>query len=146
MIRASLVLGSLIALAAVSATARVSISPPSTLDQPTPGTPTTSTGAPGGHMDAASNPDLFKWAVTQGGLVLVVLVVFWTYRRDLQRISAKDAEKLEIMTDLVGETKGAIQASTAQSVATEKSVHRLSRAIEGMNLGRRTTDHDGGGG
>lgn len=97
-------------------------------------------------MDAASNPDLFKWAVTQGGLVLVVLVVFWTYRRDLQRIAAKDAEKLEIMTDLVGETKGAIQASTAQSAATEKSVHRLSRAIEGMNQGRRATDHDGGGG
>ncbi|MEN6605919.1 MAG: hypothetical protein ABFD60_01650 [Bryobacteraceae bacterium] len=36
---------------------------------------------------------LFQWAVTQGGLVLVVLVVVWSYRRDFSRIFNVEKER-----------------------------------------------------
>jgi hypothetical protein len=129
--RAAFVLVALLALASPGARSQT--------DQPTPATPTTSTGdtkPSGGPMPGSSTEiEFYKWAVTQGGLVLVILVVLWTYRRDMQRISAKDAEKTEILTDLVADSKVAIQAATSQSAATEKSIHRLSRVLEERRLG-----------
>lgn len=78
--------------------------------------------------------DLVKWAFTQGALALVLIVVLWSYRRDYARIIAKDerdtAIQIATLTALVGDCKGAIETSRAQSAATEKAIHRLSRALE----------------
>lgn len=49
--------------------------------------------------------ELLQWGVTQGGLVLVVLVVVWSYRRDFQRVF--DAERTKSSELLL-----ALQAST----------------------------------
>lgn len=99
---------------------------------------------------AGADPEFVKWAFTQGGLVLVVLILGWSYRRDMLRIAAKDGEKIELLTELVRDASTAVQASTSQSAATEKSIHRLARAIEvGNNRlahvvpgGRREYDPD----
>lgn len=78
--------------------------------------------------------DLVKWAFTQGALALVLIVVLWSYRRDYARIIAKDerdtAIQIATLTALVGDCKGAIETSRAQSAATEKAIHRLARALE----------------
>jgi hypothetical protein len=49
---------------------------------------------------------LAQWAVTQGGLVLVVLVVIWSYRRDFHRIFQAESERTQALLSTV-------QASTA---------------------------------
>lgn len=36
---------------------------------------------------------LAQWAITQGGLVVVVLVIIWSYRRDFHRIFQSEHER-----------------------------------------------------
>lgn len=72
----------------------------------------------------------YEWAFTQGGLTAVVLVLLWSYRRDFVSLLKSQDERLSVLTKLVGDAMGAIHAGTAQSEATEKAMHRLSRAIE----------------
>jgi hypothetical protein len=76
--------------------------------------------------------------LSQGGAVVVALVVFFFYRRDWQRIESKDEEKIHVLTELVSSVAAAIEASTAQSVATEKAISRLQRSME--DGGRRAYD------
>jgi hypothetical protein len=48
----------------------------------------------------ATEVQLFQWAVTQGGLVVVVLVVIWSYRRDFHRVFQSETQRSQelIMT------------------------------------------------
>ena len=45
--------------------------------------------------------DLYKYAITQGGLLAVVLVLLWSYRRDFKRIVDDQQARLGVMTELV---------------------------------------------
>lgn len=63
-----------------------------------------------------SETALFQWAVTQGGLVVVVLVVVWSYRRDFSRLFASERQKS-------GELMIALQQSTA-AIATHAEMMR----------------------
>lgn len=97
---------------------------------------------------SAVSEDFLKWALTQGGLVLVVLVVFWSYRRDFIRRVVREEEKVAILTEIAAESRAAVVQAVAQNTATEKAVHRLSKAIETSNQlaiagGRRRSDHEG---
>lgn len=48
---------------------------------------------------------LAQWAVTQGGLVVVVLVVVWSYRRDFHRIfQSENTRTNELILALQGST------------------------------------------
>jgi hypothetical protein len=49
----------------------------------------------------ATDMDFFRWAVTQGGLVVVVLVIFWSYRRDLAGLLKEEQQRTRVLTDLV---------------------------------------------
>lgn len=70
-----------------------------------------------------SNPDLVKYAITQGGLLAVVLVLLWSYRRDaMGQLKSKD-EQLSVMTTLVS---NATVALTRSAEAGE----RMARAVE----------------
>lgn len=75
----------------------------------------------------AVEPDLFKYAVTQGGLLAVVLVLLWSIRTEAKR---KD-ERLEVMTNIVAQ-------STAALTRVGETQARLALAVE--NLERRR-DH-----
>lgn len=72
----------------------------------------------------AAQPDLVRYAVTQGGLLAVVLVLIWSIRVDAKR---KD-ERLDVMTALVA-------SSTAADVRASETLDRLAHAVE--NLERR---------
>lgn len=72
----------------------------------------------------SADADLTRYAVTQGGLLIVVLVLLWSIRNDSKR---KD-ERLEVMIDLVA-------ASTAALTRSADTGERLARAVE--NLERR---------
>lgn len=81
------------------------------------------TGDPTGKGAPAMNEELFKYAVTQGGLVVVCLVMFYVTRRDNAKKAAEDKDVKEILVAIVKENT---QALTANSVTTE----RLARAVE----------------
>jgi hypothetical protein len=83
-----------------------------------------STGAEAAAVDETS---LIKYAVTQGGLAIVLLIVFWSYRRDLQRIEVRDQEKLQVVVTLV-------EKNTAALINAEATNARLSRAVEAHKL------------
>jgi hypothetical protein len=73
---------------------------------------------------APSDPDLVRYAVTQGGLLAVVLILLWSMHRD----SSRKDERLEVMTDLVAQ-------STAATARATEVLERLARSVE--NLERR---------
>lgn len=85
------------------------------------------TGGTGAETEAMPETTLLKYAITQGGLALVLLVVFWSYRRDLARIELRDQEKLQIVTTLV-------EKNTAALVNADATNARLARAIEAQRL------------
>lgn len=66
-------------------------------------------GAPG----SAADLDLVRWAMTQGGLVLVTLVLLWSYRRDFKTVLAAQDQVIGVLTGLVRETTIAIEDSAA---------------------------------
>jgi len=77
-----------------------------------------------------SDFDVLKYAVTQGGLVIVVLVLLWSYRKDLKALSERQDERLKVLTDMVQSNAIAMARMAAASEAQEKSAHRLARAVE----------------
>ncbi len=72
---------------------------------------------------------LSRYALTQGGLLAVVLVLLWTMRKDYQRVLTDRADQLEIMTDLV---KASTMALTRSADATD----RMARAVENLERTR----------
>lgn len=82
-------------------------------------------------------PDIIRYAITQGGLLAVVLVLLWNIKADARRREEalraegdqKD-ERLEVMTTLVGKT---VEAMTRQSEMSE----RVATALENLERRRR---------
>lgn len=81
-----------------------------------------------------SDTDLPRYALTQGGLLAVVLVLLWSYRKDLNGVIREHESAHATMTELV-------QDSTAANVKTAEALERMARAIETMNLRRAPRDH-----
>lgn len=82
------------------------------------------------------SPDLVKYAITQGGLLFVVLVLLWFYRRDLLRISQHDEDKASVLVTLVQQNTQAMTQAAAASTANEQAANRLASAVERLE-GRR---------
>lgn len=74
-------------------------------------------------------PDVIKYAITQGGLLLVVLVLLWFIRTRWEAESKRKDDRLEALTALV------VSSTTALTKNNETS-ERLARAVENLN-GRR---------
>lgn len=68
---------------------------------------------------------LVKYAITQGGLVLVVIVLLWSYRRDFTRVLGEQQDRLAVMTELV-------QLSTTALTRSADASDRMARAVENM--------------
>lgn len=71
----------------------------------------------------ASDAELVRYAITQGGLLAVVLVLLWSYRRDTLSVLKEQENRLQILTDLVS---SATEALTKSADATD----RMARAVE----------------
>lgn len=52
---------------------------------------------------AASGLDsnFVKWSLTQGGLTIVLIMVLWSYRRDLQRVSEAKEQTITVLMQMV---------------------------------------------
>lgn len=67
--------------------------------------------------------DLVKYGLTQGGLVLVVCVLLWFYRRDYTRLNDNQGHQLDVMTNIVANATAALTRSAEAS-------DRMARAVE----------------
>lgn len=68
-----------------------------------------------------AEPDLLRYAITQGGLLAVVLVLLWSIRLESRR---KD-DRLAVLTKLVADSTAALTKNTEQG-------DRLARAVENL--------------
>ena len=86
-----------------------------------------------------TEPDIPGWryGLTQGGLLVVVLVLLWyireKHRQELDeknvRIAEKD-ERLQVMVDLVSEVKVTLTKSVDGWASQAKATESLARAVE----------------
>jgi hypothetical protein len=102
--------------------------------------------------------DPFRYALTQGGLLVVVLVLLLYIsqkhkseladekgRTEEERRRTEHAEKAsEVLVALVGETNAAMQKNISVGEAQEKAIHRLARAVERIEDRRAGDDRRGG--
>ncbi len=69
--------------------------------------------------------DFTKYAITQGGLLCVVLVLLWSYRKDTLGTLQAERERGSILTDLVSSTRVALEKN-AEAIATmARTVERI---------------------
>lgn len=73
--------------------------------------------------------DLAKWAMTQGGLVVVTLVILWSYRRDFKRVIEAQQQELGIVTALAQECSKHIAESAAAQQAMAQAQRELTTAL-----------------
>jgi hypothetical protein len=72
---------------------------------------------------AGAEIQLLQWGVTQGGLVAVVLVVIWSYRRDFHRLfGAENVRSLELIKALQASTN--VMASHAELMREQATADR----------------------
>lgn len=81
--------------------------------------------------------DLFRYALTQGGLFGVVLVLLWSYRKDSLGALAIERERVSVLTELVASTRETLAKSADAVSAQAKSIDGLARVVEGMNSRRK---------
>lgn len=87
------------------------------------------TGGTGAETPAVDeiNLTLTKFMITQGALAVVLLVVFWSYRRDFLRKIEQGEKDREVVIGLVKE-------NTTALVTAEQTNARLARAIESKGV------------
>lgn len=76
---------------------------------------------------AVSEPDLLRYALTQGGLLGVALVLLYFYRRDITQQIARKDERLEYFASMVA-------ANTA-------AMERMATAVERLDERRQARGH-----
>lgn len=77
----------------------------------------------------ANDSDLLRYAMTQGGLLAVVLILLWSYRKDMiGKLTDRD-DHLVVMTAIVSK-------STEAQLKSAEAVERMARALEIMNVRR----------
>lgn len=72
-----------------------------------------------------AEPDMLRYAITQGGLLAVVLVLLWSYRRDFLRIQTKDDEKIALLMSLVSDNRVAMERNVEATERLSKAVDKL---------------------
>jgi uncharacterized protein YggE len=78
----------------------------------------------------AGDIDLTRYAITQGGLLAVVLVLIYMMRRDAQRREAKGEEKATVLTDLVRANTAALTRAADATQAQQEATDRLAVVVD----------------
>jgi hypothetical protein len=71
--------------------------------------------------------EFWKWAVTQGGLVVVTLVILWSYRKDFKSVLAENRDALSVIAGLVKENAISMTEGAAAARAVSDALDRLER-------------------
>lgn len=101
-------------------------------------------------LEPALESDPFRYSITQGGLLAVVLVLLWYIRnrhrdelaQEKDRTAAAESS-IATLIELVGDTKATMQKNISVGEAQEKAIHRLARAVERIEDRRDGSDRRG---
>jgi len=106
---------------------------------PTPLNPAQLPGAVGTSLLAGELPvetsqfELLKYAVTQGGLFLLLLLLVWQYRRDFMRREESTKTQSDQLVSLVKDNTRALSENT-------EATKRVARAMESGRRPERADD------
>lgn len=73
--------------------------------------------------------ELIKWAIGQGALAVVLLIVFWKYRGDFTAMLRQRGDETAILTKLVIENTSALTQNAATHGALREDVRALAHEI-----------------
>lgn len=73
--------------------------------------------------------DLIRFALTQGGLFIALLVVLWSYRRDFLRKEAKAVREGSELKEIVQANTAATKEQAAQSAVLNQTNARLTDSV-----------------
>lgn len=71
---------------------------------------------------AATEPELLKWAMSNSPMAGVFVLALYVFRGLIQRMMAKDQEKITLLTELVGDCRATIATNTLQSASCQRSI------------------------
>lgn len=86
---------------------------------------------------AMGDPDTLRYAITQGGLLAVVLVLLYMMRKDSQRREALLEERAAVLTDLVRANTAALTHTTDALIASQQATERLTVVVDHLRDRRR---------
>jgi hypothetical protein len=80
-----------------------------------------------GEPFASGDGDLVRYALTQGGLLAVVLVLLWFYRRDSRRIASDKNVKIDVLIAIVQNSTAALTRNAEGAAAVARALENLER-------------------
>jgi hypothetical protein len=81
--------------------------------------------------------EFLKWALTQGGLTVVVLILFWSYRRDTGRLLVEAHERNLAVREALHEATAAMAAHTEASRQQIQAFGQLAQTVQLCDAVRR---------
>lgn len=77
---------------------------------------------------------LVKYSVTQGGLLVVLIIGLWFYRRDYSNIFSRQGETIQVLTRALMDSTQAITNSHAAIESLDKNVDRLVSSTDQLRV------------
>ncbi len=81
----------------------------------------------------ADQPDMLRYAVTQGGLLTAFLVLLYFYRKDFQSDRDRASDRITVLTDLVQRASEAHTKSADAQMVQARAIEELTRTIGHMS-------------
>lgn len=87
-------------------------------------------------VDAALRDDgsLIRYALTQGGLLAVLILGAWMYRRDFVAIFGKQTDTIRVLTSALTDSTAAITSSHAAIESLDRNVDRLIHSTDQLQI------------
>jgi hypothetical protein len=76
--------------------------------------------------------NFIRYALTQGGLLSLVIVIGWSYRRDFTKMLDNKTEHISILTQLVAQSSVAQAQNAAALEANGKAIEAQAAAVASM--------------
>lgn len=78
--------------------------------------------------------DLIRYALTQGGLLAVVLVLLWSIRKDALGVLKERENAIVVMSDMVTKCATALEKAADAGQQQARAMEQMARAVESMQL------------
>lgn len=99
--------------------------------------------------DPVLSPDvsdnMLRFVVTQGGLLIALLAIGWSYRKDFTRLLDRKDDQIQTLTGLVASNSSALAKNAEASAAQVQVIQQLAQEMakfSGLMAGRRGAQRD----
>lgn len=88
--------------------------------------------AQGLDFSPAGQENLVRYAITQGGLLIVLIIGAWMYRRDFVNIFNRQSETITVLSTALSASTAAISSTRAAVESLDRNVERLVTSTDGL--------------